>query len=83
MCKKTLIEKFNKGELKPIGTAAISNNSGIAVCHIEHGINDKVFGYYTVGETKKFFYVTLKYLTDKIVFYIGKMQFDIGTFIRA
>ncbi|TVX86051.1 hypothetical protein [Paenibacillus agilis] len=83
MSKKALIEKFNKGELRPIGVTHITNTSGIAVCHVEHGINDKVFGYITVGETKRFFFVTLKYMAEKIVFNVGKMRFDIGEFMRV
>lgn len=83
MSKKQLIEKFNNGELKPIGVTHITNTSGIAVCHVEHGIEDKVFGYITIGDTRKFFFVTLKYLTEKIVFQVGKMRFDIGEFMRV
>lgn len=83
MTKKELVEKYNKGEIKEIGENHITNTSGIYVCHIEYGIDDKVFGYISDGEKKNFFFVKLKYLAEKIVFNIGKMRFNIDDFIRV
>lgn len=83
MTKKELIEKYNKGEIKEIASTHITNTSGIAVCHIEYGIEDKIFGYVANGDKKDFFFVKLKYLVDKIVFDVGKMRFDIGEFLRV
>lgn len=80
MSKKQLIKKFNNGELKPIGVTHITNTSGIAVCHIEYGIDDKVFGYVTINDEKKYFYVKLHNLQTKSVFRIGNMTIDISLF---
>jgi hypothetical protein len=82
MDKKQLIEKFNNGELKVLGSTHLTNTGGVAICHIEHGIDDKVFGFIVYGDVKKFFYVKLNYLTDKIVFNVGNMRFDLDQFIR-
>ncbi|MGG4105180.1 hypothetical protein AAXB25_14785 [Paenibacillus lautus] len=83
MSKQELIQKVEAGELKPQGVSHITNTIGIAVCHIEHGVDDKVFGYITMSGKKQYFYVKLHYLVSKIIFRIGNMTFDIGQFIRA
>lgn len=83
MNKQELIQKFNNGELKVMGSTHLTNNSGVSVCHIEYGSDDKVFGYVTDGEKRDFFFVKLKYLTDKIVFNVGKLRLDLGEFIRV
>ncbi|MCR8994617.1 hypothetical protein [Brevibacillus laterosporus] len=81
MNKQQLIEKYNNGELKVMASANLTNLSGVAVCHIEYGTDDKVFGYVTNGEKRDFFFVKLKYLTDKIVFNVGKLRLDLSKFI--
>jgi hypothetical protein len=83
MTKKELIKKYNEGNLQPIASTHITNNMGIAILHIEHGIDDKVFGYLATGDKKQFFFVKLKYLTEKIVFDVGKLRFDLSNFIRV
>jgi hypothetical protein len=83
MTKKELIKKYNEGKLKPIASTHITNNMSIAILHIEHGIDDKVFGYLATEDKKQFFFVKLKYLTEKVVFNVGKLRFDINDFIRV
>lgn len=83
MTKKELIQKEKSGEMLPIGVSHITNTIGIAVCHIEYGIDEKVFGYITLGGRKQYFYVKLHYMVSKIIFRIGNMTFDIGQFTRA
>ncbi|ALA48004.1 hypothetical protein ABE137_12525 [Brevibacillus laterosporus] len=81
MNKQQLIEKYNNGELKVMASTNLTNLSGVSVCHVEYGIDDKVFGYVTNGEKRDFFFVKLKYLTDKIVFNVGKLRLDLNEFI--
>jgi hypothetical protein len=83
MTKKELIQQFNEGKIQPIATSHITNNIGIAICHIDYGTDDKVFGYITNGEKRNFFFVKLKYLTDKITFKVKNMTFDLSELIRV
>ncbi|MNS17325.1 hypothetical protein D3C72_489990 [compost metagenome] len=83
MEKKELIKQYEAGELKVNSVSSISNNAGAAIVHIEHGIEDKVFGFVSSGDKKSYFFVKLQYLTDKIKFKVGQLSFDLDSFIRV
>jgi hypothetical protein len=79
--KKELIEMFNKGELKVVAVSHITNDTGIAIIHIEHGIDDKVFGYVQDHNGKKqFFYVKLN---DNGSFKVYNTTFNVFEFVRV